>query len=189
MWFWPFRYSSLTLNTFYILFLALRAQRVGTASHPVRRRKTSCPLTRSRSRERGRGRDNERGRSERWRDADSRKDCARKNRLNPPWRKTDEIWSSGIDFGHLISATGTVIVTTVRTVSASESVCSGRKRRGNTWCGRDTGWRLDFLFLTRDFSLSALLSVSLTTFPKMFSLVQILCACDINLLFPIQVIN
>lgn len=50
-----------------------RAQRVGTASHPARRRKTSCHSTRSRSRERGRGRDNERGRSGRWRGADTRK--------------------------------------------------------------------------------------------------------------------
>lgn len=58
-------------------FLLSRAQRVGTASHPVRRRKTSCHLTRSRSREKGRGRDNERGRSERWRDADARKEHAR----------------------------------------------------------------------------------------------------------------
>lgn len=59
-----------------------RAQRVETGSHRVKRRKTSCHSTRSRSRERGRGRDNERGRSERWRDADTRKDHAAK------WQET-----------------------------------------------------------------------------------------------------
>lgn len=140
-------YSSLTFLLIYCFthfsLLFSRAQRVGTANRPVRRRKISCRLTRSRSRERGRGRDNERGRSERWRDADARKDHAVVGagagglmERNWVWKIFLYIYSFCAIF---FSVTGTVIGTTVRSVS--ESVCSGRERRGNTWCGRDTGWR------------------------------------------------
>lgn len=116
-----------------------RALRVETASHPARRQKTFCHLTRSKSRESVRGRDNESGRSERLRDADTRKGHAVRekqsqptiifNTESPKSMKTFTFLCISHKF-YLFSVT--VIVTTAQIVSVSESVCSGRKRKGNT---------------------------------------------------------
>lgn len=110
-----------------------RALRVETASPPARRQKTFCHLTRSKSRESARGRDNENGRSERLRDADTRKGHAVRGTVSALLKLQYSIilFISYISYKfNLLSVTGSV--TTAQIGSVSESVCLGKKRKGST---------------------------------------------------------
>lgn len=103
-----------------------RAQRAANTNHPVKRGKTSCPLTRSRSRGRGSGRDNERGRWEKWRGAGSGKIPAHQAELCCSLGTLECFWSE------LYASFPSVTAIATTALSENGSVYSVRRRRGNT---------------------------------------------------------